>query len=43
MDNYYHGNLCQHRINSKFQVTRLSQPIFNTPVMTGYWCVQTIR
>ena len=26
----------------KIQVTRLSQPIFNTPVITGYWGVQTI-
>ena len=42
MDDYYHGNLYQHRINSKFQVTQLSQPVFNTPVITGYWRVQTI-
>ena len=34
--------LMSNRINSKFQVTRLSQPIFNTPVLTGYWRVQTI-
>ena len=42
MDDYYQVHQCQHRINSNFQVTRLSQPLFNTLVITGYWRVQTI-